>query len=52
MIKMIDAHIHLDHYKDDEIFQIMETIPLLDWLISVSFDLDSCKRNLELTRKY
>ncbi|MEH7305463.1 TatD family hydrolase [Neobacillus drentensis] len=49
---MIDAHLHLDHYKDDEISQLMETIPQLDWLISVSFDLDLCKRNLKLTRKY
>ncbi|MBV7504555.1 TatD family hydrolase [Bacillus sp. sid0103] len=52
MVKMIDAHIHLDHYKDDEIFQLMETIPQIDRLISVSFNLESCKRNLELTRKY
>jgi TatD DNase family protein len=27
LVKIIDAHIHLDHYKDDEIFQLMETIP-------------------------
>ncbi|MEH7336338.1 TatD family hydrolase [Neobacillus drentensis] len=49
---MIDAHIHLDHYKDDEIKQIMKDSPLIDRLITVSFNLESCKKNLELTRKF
>ncbi|WP_429472367.1 TatD family hydrolase [Neobacillus sp. B4I6] len=49
---MIDAHIHLDHYKDDEISQLMETIPQIENLISVSYDLESCKRNHGFTGKY
>lgn len=52
MLKMIDAHIHLDQYKDDEMKHIMNSSPLIDRMISVSTDLDSCIRNLELSRKY
>ena len=49
---MIDAHIHLNHYKDEEISQLMETIPQNENLISVSYDLESCKRNHGFTGKY
>jgi TatD DNase family protein len=49
---IIDAHIHLDHYMDDEIRKLMDDTILVERLISVSFDLESCKRNLELTKKY
>lgn len=51
-MKMIDAHIHLDQYKDQEINQITENLDLIDCLLSVSFDLESCKRNLQLAEKY
>lgn len=51
-MKMIDAHIHLDHYQDVEISDIIENSPLIDLLLSVSFDLESCKRNRTLSRKY
>ncbi|WP_223588644.1 TatD family hydrolase [Neobacillus bataviensis] len=49
---MIDAHIHLDQYKDDEINNIMVEPSLIEWLISVSFNLESCMRNLDLSRKF
>lgn len=52
MNKVIDAHIHLDQYKDEEIKEIIEGSPFLDFLISVSFDLASSKRNLFLSEKY
>lgn len=52
MVKMIDAHIHLDQYKEKEICLLMETIPQIDGLIAVSTNLESCKRNLELAKKY
>ncbi|MFD0824928.1 TatD family hydrolase [Neobacillus sp. M.A.Huq-85] len=51
-MKMIDAHIHLDHYKDEEIQVIMADSSLIDALVSVSFDLESCKRNLQLAGRF
>ncbi|OIK09728.1 DNAase [Bacillus sp. MUM 116] len=51
-MRMIDAHIHLDHYKDDEIKLLLEESSMLDSFVSVSFDLESCKRNLQLARGY
>lgn len=51
-MRMIDAHIHLDHYKDEEITDMIGASPLIDALVSVSFDLESCQRNLQLARKY
>ncbi|MEH7095537.1 TatD family hydrolase [Neobacillus vireti] len=51
-MKMIDAHIHVDQYKDQEIESILKSSDSLEALLSVSFDLESCKRNLELSRKY
>ena len=51
-MKMIDAHIHLDQYKDQEIESILKSSDSIQALLSVSFDLESCKRNLELSRKY
>lgn len=50
--KLIDAHIHLDHYEDSEIKLIVEGSDFLESLISVSFDLDSCKRNKQLSELY
>lgn len=49
MIKMIDAHIHLDQYRDDEISEMVSDVSAL---ISVSTDLISCRRNLELSKRY
>nr|WP_263327465.1 TatD family hydrolase [Neobacillus sp. Marseille-Q6967] len=51
-MKIIDSHIHLDKYKDEEISHILENSTGIDKLISVSFDLNSCQKNLELARKY
>jgi len=51
-MKMIDAHIHLDHYKDQEIEYMLKDSNWIEALLSVSFDLESCQRNLQLSRKY
>lgn len=51
-MRLIDSHIHLDKYKGDDFTQILESSCIIDSLISVSVDLESCKRNLELARIY
>ena len=51
-MKMIDAHIHLDHYQDEEIKRIVLDSAHIEALISVSFHLESSKRNLLLSQKY
>lgn len=54
MFKIIDSHIHLDLYKDEEIAQMMGELEQTGCagLISVSFHLDSCQRNLALGKKF
>ncbi|MCJ8008469.1 TatD family hydrolase [Lederbergia wuyishanensis] len=54
MEKIADAHIHLDHYAQDEIRLIMDELDqsYCTNLISVSFDLESCKKNLKLAKQY
>jgi TatD DNase family protein len=52
MMKMIDAHIHLDQYKNNEIQFILEGSDSIEALVSVSSDFESCMRNLQLSRKY
>ncbi|CAM4076056.1 TatD family hydrolase [Lederbergia lenta] len=54
MNKMIDSHIHLDHYSDEEIELILTSLDegYCEKLISVSYDLKSCKRNLKLANKH
>jgi TatD DNase family protein len=49
---MIDAHIHLDQYQDEIIERMLKDLPALKEMISVSNNLESCKRNLVLTRSY
>jgi TatD DNase family protein len=51
-MKLIDAHIHLDQYTDKEIQLIAEKSESIEALVTVSFDLESCKRNLFLSKKY
>lgn len=51
-MNMIDAHIHLDHYNDEEIRKIFLDSAHIEALITVSFHLDSSKRNLLLSQKY
>ncbi|MDR7237614.1 TatD family hydrolase [Neobacillus drentensis] len=51
-MKMIDAHIHLDQYQNKEIELMLKGSNSIEALLSVSFDLESCKRNLQLSRKY
>jgi TatD DNase family protein len=52
--KIIDSHVHLDLYKEDELAQIMGNLEKSGCagLISVSFHLDSCKRNLALSQTF
>ncbi|WP_102271709.1 TatD family hydrolase [Cytobacillus massiliigabonensis] len=52
MKSMIDSHIHLDHYTDEEIEEIISSSPTIQSYISVSYDLESAKRNLLLSEKY
>ncbi|MFC7370275.1 TatD family hydrolase [Fictibacillus iocasae] len=53
MIPIFDAHIHLDQYSDEELHQFFSRdLVTLKGMISVSFNLASCKRNLELSHKY
>jgi TatD DNase family protein len=49
---MIDAHIHLDQYQDEFIEKVTKDTPMLQGLISVSNNLESCKRNLVLSRDF
>lgn len=51
-MRIIDSHIHLDHYKEDEIRRVLDESFPLERVISVSYNLQSCKRNLELMRIY
>lgn len=51
-LKLIDAHIHLDHYQDVEINQIIQNSEDIEALLSVSYHLESCKRNLELAKQH
>lgn len=54
MNKIIDAHIHLDHYETSAIKQLVHSLPAnhIDAVISVSFDLESCQKNLALSEQY
>ncbi|UII57125.1 TatD family hydrolase [Cytobacillus spongiae] len=53
MKHIIDAHIHLDHYKHDELSLMLDSLdPSIQKLISVSFDLSSCMTNQVLAKKY
>ena len=52
IVKIIDAHIHLDHYNMEDIEHILYKDDALDALIAVSYDLDSCKQNLLLAQKH
>lgn len=51
-MKVMDAHIHLDQYKDDDISYLLSSYSSLQAMITVSTNLHSCYRNLELSRKY
>lgn len=50
--KMIDSHIHLDHYTEAEIKQMAKTLEGIQSVMTVSFDLASCQRNWELSKQY
>jgi TatD DNase family protein len=52
MEKLIDAHIHLDQYNDAEIAAMASMGQTIEALVSVSMNLDSCKRNLALAEKF
>jgi len=46
---LIDAHIHLDQYREDEVPKILEEAQLV---IAVSTDLQSCKKTLTLSQLF
>lgn len=47
--KIIDSHIHLDQYNINDINNILN-YPNLEGLLSVSTDLQSCQKNLQLQK--
>ena len=51
-LKMVDAHIHLDQYKNHEIVQMLADTEEIEGLLTVSCDLQTCIRNLHLSKKY
>ncbi|HEY4553214.1 MAG TPA: TatD family hydrolase, partial [Bacillaceae bacterium] len=53
MNPIIDAHIHLDLYEDKEIEILLDDLDRVQCtsLISVSFHLESCRKNLELAER-
>ncbi|AGK53365.1 TatD family hydrolase [Bacillus sp. 1NLA3E] len=52
MEKILDSHIHLDQYEDEEILSIAKMEYSIEALISVSMNLESCKRNLDLSERF
>ena len=46
---LIDAHIHLDQYTDEEIPSLLEEVKAV---IAVSMQLSSCERTLRLSNSY
>lgn len=52
MEKLIDAHIHLDQYDDIEIAALADENEAIEAMVSVSMNLDSCKRNLVLSERF
>lgn len=52
MRKIIDCHVHLDKYLDEQIDTMMQSLEEVDMLISVSYDLESCKRNRYLSNTH
>ncbi|MGG3887897.1 TatD family hydrolase [Metabacillus fastidiosus] len=51
MKRIIDAHIHLQQYDEEDIVNIVSDSSV-DALIAVSWDLDSCKRTRELAQQF
>ena len=49
---MIDAHIHLDHYENQDLKEILDELPehQVEALIAVSFNFPSCIENLNLSQ--
>lgn len=52
MKKIIDSHIHLDQYENQDLNRIIEGDPSIEALIAVSFDLKSCKATQEIASRY
>ncbi|WP_062106632.1 TatD family hydrolase [Bacillus niameyensis] len=52
--RMIDSHIHLDHYEEHEITQTVADLENVHCthLITVSYDLASCRKNLQFAERY
>ncbi|KAA9021659.1 TatD family hydrolase [Niallia endozanthoxylica] len=52
MRKIIDAHIHLDHYPSHDIEQVVNGDSTVDALIGVSYNLASCIQNQAFSQKF
>lgn len=52
ILRMIDAHIHLDQYSDQELTSLLEDSQSIHALVTVSNHLTSCKRNLRLSQTF
>ena len=50
--QIVDAHIDLDQYKNREIERMVKATDEIDGLLTVSTNLQSCKRNLHLSKTY
>lgn len=54
LFPLIDAHIHLDSYAEEQQLAILESLSDcgVEAVVSVSMNLDSCRRNLVLARRH
>jgi TatD DNase family protein len=52
IMRMIDAHIHLNQYSDQELTCLLDESQLIHAMVSVSNHLTSCKRNLQLSQTF
>ena len=52
IMRMIDAHIHLDQYSDQELTSLLDDSQSIHAMVTVSNHLTSCKRNLQLSQTF
>ncbi|WP_413300241.1 TatD family hydrolase [Bacillus sp. 1P10SD] len=51
-MRLIDAHIHLDQYGDQELTSLLGDSQSIHAMVTVSNHLTSCKRNLQLSQSF
>ncbi|SFA70480.1 MULTISPECIES: TatD family hydrolase [unclassified Bacillus (in: firmicutes)] len=49
---IIDAHIHLDHYEEKQLTELMRNVTSVEALISVSFNLVSSQKNKTMAQRF